>query len=74
MSSMDFFLNEPNPSNRTMDPWLTQPLTEISTMNVPGRIGRPALNADITAICEPMVLENVESSTSHNPMGLHGLL
>jgi hypothetical protein len=29
---------------------------------------------DLTAICEPIVLENVEAPTSHNPMGFHGLL
>jgi hypothetical protein len=42
----------------------TQPLTEMS-----------ASKADkLTAICEPIVRENVGASTSHNPMGLHGLL
>jgi hypothetical protein len=30
--------------------------------------------ADLTAICEPIVYKNVGASTSHNPMGLHGLL
>jgi hypothetical protein len=44
----------------------TQPLTEMSTRNLPGGKGRPALKADC--------LENVRASTSHNPMGLHGLL
>jgi hypothetical protein len=29
---------------------------------------------NLTAICDPIVLENVGTSTSHNPMGLHGLL
>jgi hypothetical protein len=29
---------------------------------------------NLTAICEPAVYKNVEASTSHNPMGLHGLL
>jgi hypothetical protein len=34
--------------------------------------GWPALTAEnLTAICD---LENVEASTSHNPIGLHGLL
>jgi hypothetical protein len=42
----------------------TQPLTEISTRNLPGGKGRSARKADnLTAICEP-----------HNPLGLHGLL
>jgi hypothetical protein len=36
---------------------LTQPLTEMSTRNLPGvRGGRPARKADsLTAICEPIV-------------------
>jgi hypothetical protein len=29
---------------------------------------------NLTAICEPIVLENVGASTSHNRMGFHGLL
>jgi hypothetical protein len=34
----------------------TQPLTEMSTRNIPGGKGRPARNADNrTAICEPNV-------------------
>jgi hypothetical protein len=53
--------------------WLwgsTQPLTEMRTMNLPGGKGRPARKADnLTADC----LENVTASTSHNPVGLHGL-
>jgi hypothetical protein len=31
---------------------LTQPLTEISTSDLPGDKGRPTLKADLTAICE----------------------
>jgi hypothetical protein len=34
---------------------LTKPLTEMSTRNLPGGKGRPALEADLTAICEPIV-------------------
>jgi hypothetical protein len=35
---------------------LTQPLTEMSTRNLPGGKGRPAHKADnLTAICEPTV-------------------
>jgi hypothetical protein len=53
----------------------TQPLREINTRNLPGVKGRPACMADnLTALCEPIFLENVGTSTSHNPMGLHGLL
>jgi hypothetical protein len=33
----------------------TQPLTEMSTKNLPGAKGRPASKADLTAICEPIV-------------------
>jgi hypothetical protein len=46
--------------------WLTQPLTEMSTRNLPGCTKRPADN--LTAICEL----NVGASTSRNPKGLHG--
>jgi hypothetical protein len=36
--------------------WSTQPLTEMSTRNIPGGEGRPARKADnLTAICEPIV-------------------
>jgi hypothetical protein len=49
-----FFL--PNPSSRTVASGSTQPLTEMSTKNLPGGKRRPALNADIlTAICVPIV-------------------
>jgi hypothetical protein len=33
----------------------TQPLTEMSTRNVPGGKGRPVRKADLTALCEPFV-------------------
>jgi hypothetical protein len=34
----------------------TQPLTEMSTRNLPGGKGRPAREADnLTPICEPIV-------------------
>jgi hypothetical protein len=52
----------------------TQPLTEMSTRNLPRGKERPARKADLTAICELVVLENVGASTSHNLTGLHGLL
>jgi hypothetical protein len=53
----------------------TQPLTEISTRNIPEGEGRPARKADnVTAICEAIVYKNVGASTSHSPMGLHGPL
>jgi hypothetical protein len=35
---------------------LTEPLTEMSTRNISGGKGRPALKVDnLTAICEPIV-------------------
>jgi hypothetical protein len=44
----------------------------MSTRNIPGDKWRPVRKADnVTAISEPIV---VGASTSHNPMGLHGLL
>jgi hypothetical protein len=71
---VDFF-NWPNPSSRTMVLGSTQPLTEMSTRNIPGDKGRPARKADnLTAICEPIFYKNVGASTSHSPMGFHGPL
>jgi hypothetical protein len=50
------FFNWPNPSNRTMALGSTQPLTEMSTRNLPGGKGQPVRGADnLTAICEPIV-------------------
>jgi hypothetical protein len=55
LDEVDFF-NLPNPSSRTMVLGSTQPLTEISTRNIPGGKGRPARKADnLTAICEPIM-------------------
>jgi hypothetical protein len=52
---VDFF-DLPNPSRRIMALRSTQPLTEMSTRNLPGGKGRPARRADNrTAICEPIV-------------------
>jgi hypothetical protein len=51
-----WIFNSPNPSSRTMALGSTQPLTEMSTKNLPGGKGRPARKADnLTAICEPTV-------------------
>jgi hypothetical protein len=51
----------------------SQPLTETSTRNLPGGKGQPARKADnLTAMSR--LFENVGAQTSHNPMGLHGLL
>jgi hypothetical protein len=51
---------------------LTQPLTEISTRNLPGGKARPVLKADYHQ-CKPSVW-NMGALTSHNPVGLHCLL
>jgi hypothetical protein len=53
------FFNLPNPSSRTVALGSTQPLTEMSTRNIPGGgggKGRSVRKADnLTAICEPIV-------------------
>jgi hypothetical protein len=50
------FFNWPNYFSRTMALGSIQPLTEMSTMNLPEGKGRPAREADnLTAICEPIV-------------------
>jgi hypothetical protein len=46
----------PNPSSSTMDLGSIQPLTEMSTRNLPGGKNRQARRADnLAAICEPNV-------------------
>jgi hypothetical protein len=69
---VDFF-NLSDPSSHTMAS--TQPLTEMSTRNILGGKGRPARKANnLTHLLWADCLENVGTSKSHNPMGLHGLL
>jgi hypothetical protein len=52
---LDFF-NLPNPSSLTMGLLLSQPLTEMSTRNLPGGKERPERKVDnLTAICKPTV-------------------
>jgi hypothetical protein len=66
------FFNWPNPPSCITAFVLTQPLTERSTRSLPGSKGQPVCNADnLTPVS---CLENVGASTSHNPVGLHGLL
>jgi hypothetical protein len=49
-------LSLPKPSSCIVDLGPTQPLTEMSTKNLPGGKGRPARKADnLTAICETIV-------------------
>jgi hypothetical protein len=50
----------PNPPSRTMDLGSTQPLTEMSTQNLPEGKGRPTRRANnFTAICEPIVVYKI---------------
>jgi hypothetical protein len=50
------FFNLPIPSSRTMALESTQPLTDMSTSNLPGGKGLPVRKADnLTAVCEPTV-------------------
>jgi hypothetical protein len=50
------FFNLPNTSSRSMALRSTQPLTQMSTRNLPGGKKRPARRADnLAAICEPNV-------------------
>jgi hypothetical protein len=52
---VDFF-NLPDPSRRTMALGSTQPLTEMSTRNLPGSKGRPESKADnLIAMCESTI-------------------
>jgi hypothetical protein len=50
------FFTLPNPSSCTMVLGSTQPLTEMSTRNLPGGKKQPAHRADnLAATCEPNV-------------------
>jgi hypothetical protein len=51
----------------------SQPLTEMSTRNLPGGKGRPARKADNSTTMSRLS-KNVGASTSHNPVGLHDML
>jgi hypothetical protein len=69
------FFNWPNPSSRTMARGSTQPLTEMSTRNLPlGGGGVKGGRHVRLTISPPSVSrlsgENVGASTCHNPMGL----
>jgi hypothetical protein len=56
LMSLSFFFNLLNPSNRTVALGSTQPLTELSTRNLPAGKEGPACKADnLTDICEPIV-------------------
>jgi hypothetical protein len=52
----------------------TQPLTEMSTGNLPWGKWRPAHEDNLTAIYEPIVWKMWEPRRLTNPLGFHGLL
>jgi hypothetical protein len=62
-----FFFNLPNPCSHTMALGSTQPLTEMSTRNLPGDKGRPARKAD-------NLTTSVGVLMSRFLMGIHYLL
>jgi hypothetical protein len=62
------FFNLPITSSRIMALGSTQPLTEMSTRNVPGDKKLTTLPPSMSRMSE-----NVGASTSRNPKGLHGL-
>jgi hypothetical protein len=73
---VDFF-NLPNPSSRTVAMGSIQPLTEMSTGNLPwgGVKGSQRVRwTTLTPFVSQLSRENVGALMSHNPMGLHGLL
>jgi hypothetical protein len=51
----------------------TQPLTEMSTRNLPGGKKQPAYKAETSPPSVIRMSEFVGASTSRNPKGLHGL-
>jgi hypothetical protein len=65
--------NLPNPSSRTMALGSTQPLTGMSTENLPGGKMRPTFRADNMPRSVSRMSENVGASTSRYPKGLYGL-
>jgi hypothetical protein len=71
-----FFFNLPNPSSSTMALGSIRPLREMSTRNLPGGVkgGRCVRLTTLPPSVSRLSKENVGSSTSHNPVGLHGLL
>jgi hypothetical protein len=75
-NEVDFFSNLPNPSSSTMALGSTQPLREMSTRNLPGgqNGGRRVRLSTLPPSLSRLSRQNLGAPTSHNPMGLHGLL
>jgi hypothetical protein len=69
-NEVDFFFSWPNHSSHAMALGTTQPLTEMSTRNLPGGKGRPARTANnLTAIFEPIVSTKCGSLNVSQPYG-----
>jgi hypothetical protein len=69
---VDLF-NLPNPSSCTMALRSTQPLTKMSTRNLPGVKSGRCVGLTTSSPSVSQMSENVGASTSRNPKGLHGL-
>jgi hypothetical protein len=76
--AIGFLFNLPNPFSRIMTLGPTQPLKEMSTKNLPGAVKggrRVRLTTSPPSVSRLFSnLVDVGASTSHNPLGLHGLL
>jgi hypothetical protein len=71
------FFNLPNCSSRTMALGSTQPLTEMSTRNLPGGGVKGSRCVGLTTLppsVSHLSRQNVGASMSYNPVGLHSLL
>jgi hypothetical protein len=63
------FFNLPNPSSRTMALGSTQPLTEMSTRNLPGGKGRPTGRAHNFTVCASRLSRKCGSLDILQPYG-----
>jgi hypothetical protein len=70
----NIFSNLPQSSSRVLGLGLAQPLTEVSTRNLPGGRARPAskLRTLPPSVCR--LSENVTALKSHNSIDLYSLL